>query len=109
MMMKSMVWDKTLSVTKNLVYRLVNHNIEETKYKNIFDYYSIEWQMTPKTIELNENYEMVSTETQINFSNENRFNERFEELSQIGSGGFKTVVKVEDKCTKRINAVKKFN
>ena len=71
------------------------------------EYYQTVRQFIPKTFKINKNKEIVFTKRQINFSNENRFNQRFEELSELGSGGFGTVLKVQDKCTKRLTAVKK--
>ena len=95
----------TASTQESIFYLFVS--FEKTNDRKLFDYYSNVCQMTPNTIELNENNEIIFTKTQNNFSNENRFNERFDVLFELGSGGFGTVVKVRDKCSKRITVIKK--
>ena len=80
-----------IGITNNWVYKLVYNNIEKTKYKIFFDFYSIEYQITAKTIDLSENH----------------FDLYFEELCKLGFGGFGTVLKVKNIYTQRETAVKK--
>ena len=80
-----------IGLTDDFVYHLNFNKIEKTDQINVFDYYSVEYQMTSMTIELNEN----------------RFKLKFDELTQLGSRGFGCVVKVKDRYTDRISAIKK--
>ena len=45
----------------------------------------------------------------MNISNENRFNDMYEVLSELGWGGFGTVFKVKSKLSNQERAIKKVN
>ena len=102
--------ENTIAETNsNLIVRIKGVNIEITRYNTAVELYLNDYQMTPKTLELKEGGELASYEVQIYFSNQKRFKLRFLELAKLGSGVFGTVVKVKDKCTKRLTAVKKIH
>ena len=82
------------AVTEDSVYSIEWNNITKTKFKTVFDYYSEEYKMTLKSINIK------------HLLNENRFIDKFEVTRSIGLGSFGTVLKVEDKCNQFIYAVK---
>ena len=73
----------------NTVFNLKDNKLKKMKHKNIFDYFSNEYQMTSQTVETN------------------HFNRNFIEICSLGSGGFGSVVKVKHKFNKVLTAVKK--
>ncbi|MCZ6918911.1 MAG: hypothetical protein O7C60_00120 [Rickettsia endosymbiont of Ixodes persulcatus] len=74
------VEDLVIAMSESHVYELYTNSIKKTKYKNPFDYYCKECQLTYKTIHLNLDEVLEST-----------IIEEFEYFKQIGSGGFGTV------------------
>ena len=55
-----------IGVTNDFIYHFNYNNIEESKHKNIFDFFSFEHKMTPKTIDLNEEQEFQKNVALVN-------------------------------------------
>ena len=85
----------------NTVFRLSDNKLIKEKHKNIFDFVLNEFQMTTQTVETPQTAETPHTvET-------NHFNQNFIEICTLGKGSFGSVVKVEDKFSKVLTAIKK--
>ena len=85
----------------NTVFSLRDNQLIKEKYKNIFDFVLNEFQMTAQTVETPQTAETPQTvET-------NHFDRNFIEICKLDKGGFGSVVKVEDKFSKVLTAVKK--
>ena len=78
-----------MALSEETVYCLQRNTIQKTNYKSISDNCLKESQITNKTIRILEN-----------------FSERFEQLSELGSGQFGKVLKVKDKIYDSICALK---
>ena len=83
------------AVTEDSVYSIDLNNIIKTEFKTVFDYYSKQYKMTVKSIDIKE------------FLNESLFKDKYEEISSLGSGSFGTVLKVKDKSDQTIYGIKR--
>ena len=89
-------------VNESSVFVFDFNEIKETNYKTFFDFYSIEYRMTYKTIDITEESpEKGSTVKSMSYKRD------FDEIQSLGSGGYGTVFKVRHKTSSKFYAIKK--
>ena len=76
-------------LSENIIYLFKNNSITKTKYNYYFEYYSNEWEMTFKSINLNENYKNINNnenESGIEVKINNKLSEELSGISVNNQG-----------------------
>ena len=99
-------YTKCLSIYGKRVYELNGNEILETKYKSLFYYYSQKFGSTYKTIHIKSDQTFVGKDLK-DLQKYKIFDKYFKNCYEMGSGGFGTLFKVEDKFNQQNFAVKR--
>ena len=97
---------KCLAVCDEKVFELGWNKITETKYNSLFDYCSEKLQISYKTIHIISDQTFDGNDL-IDLQNYDIFDKYFINPTELGSGGFGTVLKVKDKLLQQHFAVKR--